>query len=77
MDIRPTLTSRSTAPRRAGDYDSRRDPTWMNHSSPAKPPNKGMDPTANVPRKSRHLKLTREVSNGKKPRAKKDRQISD
>jgi hypothetical protein len=45
MDIRPTLTSRPTAPRRAGDYDSRRDPTWMNHSCPAEPPNKGMDPT--------------------------------
>ena len=31
----------------------------------------------NLPRRSRHLKLTREVSNGKKPRAKKDRQVPD
>jgi hypothetical protein len=33
--------------------------------------------TENFPRRSRHLKLTREVSNGKKPRAKKDRQVPD
>jgi len=36
------------------------------------PHNNAFQPTENLPRNSRHLKLTREVSDAKSSRAKKD-----